>query len=82
MVRTNSQDYRNPWLSAIRKTFRNAVPVEETSNHCLDVVRAAVLPVEIIGVFPNINNCKRYDIGICHRRLCVRRTDDREFSVF
>ena len=46
-------------VSAFCETLGNAAPVEKASYDRLDVVRSAVLPVEIVGVFPDVDNRKR-----------------------
>ena len=47
------------WLGKLERgiiTFGNATPVEQTFYHCLDMIGTAVLPVEIVGVFPYVGN--------------------------
>ena len=63
-------------VSALCETFGNAAPVEKTSYHRFDVVGSAVLPVEIVGVFPDIDNRKRCDTCAGDRRLGIWRAHD------
>ena len=69
-------------VSVFCETLGNAAPVEKTPYHRFDVVSSAVLPVEIVGVFPDIDNRKRCDTCAGDRRFGVWCAYDGQFSVF
>ena len=63
-------------VSASCETLGNAAPVEKTSYHRFDVVSSAVLPVEIVGVFPDIDNPKWCDSCAGDGSLGIWRAHD------
>ena len=69
-------------VSASCETLGNATPVKEVPYYRFDVVSSAVLPVEIVGVFPDIDNRKRCDTCAGDRRFGVWCAYDGQFSVF
>jgi hypothetical protein len=64
------------WLAAGDKVFGGKSPVQMLADDRLDVIRAAILIVEIVGMFPDIDDEERTQVGRCEWRLRVGGLDD------
>jgi len=44
-----------PFRLPSAKIFLREIPINQFSQHCLDIVRTAILIIQIVGVFPDVD---------------------------
>jgi hypothetical protein len=64
----------------LRQAFVDKIPVDELVDHRGQIIRAAVLIIEIIGVFPDVQRQKGLE-AVSDRRIGIGRFDNLQLPV-